>query len=355
MQQIKLKESEHEKSELKIKIDETTKELNGIKLELADLRTEQSQYTVDKQKLLTTLETENERNVRKIFAMEDEIRTLQVTLNQANQDLVTVQMEFASYKMRAQSILRQSQTKDSSNEDELKEELASVTQAKETLVVKLNTHVEQLKSLQNQCEELKCDKENLQMRCKELLQLLDESRHQIDTVQEENRRQMQEQQEALKVQRLQIDTLNACYKKQIDELEEKYKNELNAVKHEKNVVANETKVMGEKPKPEQIPLTNEQRIDLILMERQAGEGSENTGSFHNVPHRKTSTVRNKRDLIPLDELLNTTFDDDEPAVLEEHSISPTIELQSTKERFQVQQRRWVLLYFFTFYLPASFD
>lgn len=342
MQQIKIKESEHEKFELKIKIDEFTKENNTLKLEMADVRLELSQYTVDKEKLITSLTSESEKNVRQLFAFEDEIRNLKLKLNEADQELVNVKTEFASYKVRAQSVLRQNQSKDSTNEDELKEELSSALKSNENLTAKLNATAEQNRSIQGLLDEANNDKEHLKSRCKELLQLLEESRRQMDAITEDSRKQLQENNEALKMQRIQIDTLNNCYKSQIAELEEKHTNEVHTLK----AAVREHDARGQAP-PEkvksQVPLTDEQRIDWILTERQEGEGSESTGSMQSIPQRKLSTIRSKRDLIPLDELLNTSFDDNENLVAEEERpVSPTAELQATKDKLNVQQTRYVL-------------
>lgn len=342
MQQIKIKESEHEKFELKIKIDEFTKENNTLKLEMADVRLELSQYTVDKEKLITSLTSESEKNIRQLFAFEDEIRNLKLKLNEADQELVNVKTEFASYKVRAQSVLRQNQSKDSTNEDELKEELSSALKSNENLTAKLNATAEQNRSIQGLLDEANNDKEHLKSRCKELLQLLEESRRQMDAIAEDSRKQLQENNEALKMQRIQIDTLNSCYKSQIAELEEKHTNEVRTLKAAVREHDARSQAPPEKVKS-QVPLTDEQRIDWILTERQEGEGSESTGSMQSIPQRKLSTIRSKRELIPLDELLNTSFDDSENLVAEEERpVSPTAELQATKDKLNVQQTRYVL-------------
>lgn len=353
MQQIRIKESEHEKHELKIKVDECQKENNTLKMEIADVRQELSQYTVDKEKLITSLQSESEKNIRQLFAFEDEIRNLKSRLNDVEQELVNVKTEYASYKVRAQSVLRQNQSKDSSNEDELKEELAASLKANEALNAKIATAIEQNRQIQNQLHETSQDKENLKARCKELLQLLDESRRQLDGVQEEHRKSMQENSEALKMQRIQIDTLNSCYQNQIADLEAKHMQEVvllkTAIKESdkvSKVTVEPSRSQNDYVQTVKAPLTDEQRIDLILTERQAGEGSESTASVPLIAQRKHS-VRGKRELIPLDELLNTSFDDNELAatiVDDARSVSPTTELHDTKEKLHVQETRFVHKY-----------
>lgn len=337
VQQIRIKESEHDRSELKILFDELTHENNAVKLELDDIRQDLSQQTIVNQKLISGLEFENEKNTLQILALEDEKRTLKTKLKEADQELVNIKTEFASYKVRAQSVLRQNQTQESSNENELKEELASVLKSNEKLAIKLNSSIEKNRRLQDSLEEMKSDKEHLQVRCKELLQLLDESRQQFELVQDDNRKQSQEHQEALKMQRIQIDTLNTCYKNQIAELESKHEQEVKTLIALQKETDNENQTKNEKNRNTQVPLTDEQRINWLLMERQEGEGSESAGSMPSGPTRKISTIRNKRDLIPLDELLNTSFD--ESTMLVERSVSPSIELQETKEQLNVHHSR----------------
>lgn len=67
------------------------------------------------------------------------------------------------------------------------------------------------------------------------------------------------------------------------------------------------------------------------------QGSENTNSNY-VAQRKISSNKNRRELIPLDELLNNTFDESEFTI--DRSVSPTIELETTKAKLTVQESRY---------------
>ena len=66
------------------------------------------------------------------------------------------------------------------------------------------------------------------------------------------------------------------------------------------------------------------------MERQDGEGSECTSSTN---QRKISNARGKHEVIPLDELLNNTFDEELETV--EYSEEKSV----PKEKFEAQQSR----------------
>lgn len=174
-------------------------------------------------------------------------------------------------------MLRQNQTKESSREQELEEEMTNVQLAYEKLQKQLNSLVEHNKQLSANLEDMQQDKERMEQRCTELLKLLDESRINMDTLQEEGRRQNIEHQEALKAQRLQIDTLNMCYKKQISDLNENHSKELETIRkvqNQRDDNRNRSAAVSEANKiytTFKNPSTDEQKIDWILSERQEGE------------------------------------------------------------------------------------
>lgn len=331
-----MKEAQHTISELKIHNDLLSQEKNSTILDLEEFRLDTAKNTSEKEKIIRLLQSENEKNVRNVCELQEEIDQLKAKLVQTEQLLVDIQTEFSSYKVRAQSVLRNNQTKESSREKELDEELSSIRITNDSLNAKIASLNEQNRKMAVDFDATKQDRDHLKGRCKELLQLLDESRQQIEDIQEQNRVESNEHQETLKSQRLQIDTLNGCYKKQITELEEKHLKEIEELK------VNVPRNRDDKPLPDnnrnvtKPPLTDEQQIDWILMERQAAEGSENTNSNY-LAQRKVSSTKNRRDLIPLDELLNNSFD--ENAFTTERSVSPTIELETTKAKLTVQESR----------------
>lgn len=278
-------------------------------------------------------------NASKIMSLEEEVQDLRTKLSGCEQELANIQTDFASYKIRAQAVLRQNQSKDSSGEEELKEELAILTQAKDDLTKKLSHATEQQRRLEGTIDELKSEKTNLQERCKKLLSLLDESRQQIETIQTENRKQTQEHHESLKMHRLQVDTLNNCFKNQIEEMQKKHDEEIATLKSKaisktmENADAAVSQAKG-------VQMTTEQCIERLLMERQDGEGSECTTSSH--PRKASATGRGKHEIIPLDELLNnTTFDEEQAGVEQDEHEEKVIPI----EKFEAQQSRYSLIYF----------
>lgn len=341
LQRIKLKENNSEITELKRIIDDRVKEANHIKIELTNLQSQQSENEVERQRFISKQKADNENNVTKILSLEEEVCELQSKLSNCEQELANVQTTFAEYKVRAQAVLRQNQSKESSSEEELKEELTILMKTKDDLNAKLAYAGEQQRRMENIIDELKGEKTNLQDRCKKLLQLLDETRQQIESLQTESRKQTHEHHEALKMHRLQMDTLNNCYKSQIDELQKKHDEEVIALKLSTSITTNNQKSQITTDMPDSVPilargaqLTTEQRIELLMNERQEGEGSECASSTN---QRKVS--RGKHEIIPLDELLNNSYDE-EPEINEQND-----EKSVPKEKFEAQQSRYELFFF----------
>lgn len=282
-----------------------------MKIELTNLHSQQSENEIERQQFIAKLKTDNEMSVSQQFALEDEVRDLKAKLISCEHELANVQTEFASYKVRAQTVLRQNQTRDACDEEELREELAMLKQAKGDLTAKLNGSIEQQKRLSHTIDELKGEKQTLQDRCKKLLQVVDETRQQFETAQNESRKEAREYQETVKTHRLQIDTLNNCFKKQIEDMQTKHGDEIAALKLSKSIGKREQfEQGGAQAKVNVHPEL--QRIEMILSERQAGEGSESTLSSSQT-RKMSSHSRNKHDLIPLDELLSNTYEEEAEA------------------------------------------
>lgn len=341
---IKLRDSLNELTETKQTVDANGRELALTKVELANLLSEQSQFEVDKQKIITQWKNESEKNVGQLFTLEEQLRELTVKYNAAEQELVQVQTEFTNYKVRAQSVLRKNQSQDYSTEKELREEIDLLTRTKDEMAAKLTAMTEQNRQLNATTDELRAEKQNLHDRCRKLLDLLDETRQQIDVVQSEMRKQTQEHQEALKTHRLQIDTLNGCFKRQIDEMKSVHEEQLAEWKSKAAAVVrgdhlngnadvlDSNKFRTDERTSYDTPLSGEQqRIEMILTERQAGEGSESTVSL-----RKISSTRNRRELIPLDELL---FEDQEDADDQLEESTSMLDVEAANDKLAVQHSR----------------
>ncbi|XP_052863428.1 GRIP and coiled-coil domain-containing protein 2 [Anopheles cruzii] len=378
VQQGKLRQSEHQRMELTSQLEELREEHDRAKQLLESNRLELEQVASEKEKVFGTLELEKTTLQKQSLTLESELNILRKALAERQQEVDDVRTEFASYKVRAQSVLRHNQNKDSSREKELEEELSQLQKSLELVEGKHLHLVKQVNDLSKSNEGLKSEKERTQNRCKELLSLLEESRLQSESLLEETRKTSLEHQEALKTQRVQSETLIQCYKTQLEEQQERHCQELeqlqtkirqrsevdgaNGVRH---VLNNNLPSHGSlHPAPigafvgRTAAFTDEQRINLLLMEREEGEGSESTNlsTVGGAPQRRklssTSISRGRnREVIPLDELLNTSFDDSasvgiidgegdhQNQFFDGREPSPTVELQQTKEQLSKQESR----------------
>nr|XP_040224325.2 GRIP and coiled-coil domain-containing protein 2-like isoform X1 [Anopheles coluzzii]XP_040224326.2 GRIP and coiled-coil domain-containing protein 2-like isoform X1 [Anopheles coluzzii]XP_049462261.1 GRIP and coiled-coil domain-containing protein 2-like isoform X1 [Anopheles coluzzii] len=383
-QQGKLRQSEHQRIELSDQLEELRDEHERLKQKVENNRVELEQIAADKEKTCGSLEVEKNSLLKRNVALEGELSEIRKDLAGKQQELDDVRTEFASYKIRAQSVLRQNQNKDSSREKELEEEVSQLQRSLDAAEGKQQALAKQVSDLSRNSDELKNERDRTQARCKELLALLEENRLHIDSLMEESRKQSSDHQEALKTQRIQSETLVQCYKKQLEEQQENHSRELQQLQQSlrsrpeatldslssvagRSTLLNNNNLQSPLLGPggsgaNRATFTDEQRINLLLMEREDGEGSESTGlgaagGTVGTLRRKLSTSsrlgRSGRDVIPLDELLNTSFDDSASVAMTdgEHELqqhqgllfgrdsSPTVELQHTKEQLSKQESR----------------
>ncbi|XP_053669257.1 GRIP and coiled-coil domain-containing protein 2 [Anopheles marshallii] len=379
IQQGKLRQSEHQRMELTRQLEELRDEHDRLKQKVENNRVELEQVAADKQKICGSLEMEKNALLKQNLSIESELTELRKEMTGKQQELDDIRTEFASYKIRAQSVLRQNQNKDSGREKELEEELSQLRRSLDSVENKQQGLLKQITDLSKSNAEFKHERDRTQNRCKELLGLLEESRLHNESLMEESRKVNLDHQEALKTQRIQHETLVQCYKKQLEEQRESHVREveqlqksihnrsevlsdsLPSIEGRSNLLNNNLLAMGPGGSTNRGPFTDEQRINLLLMEREDGEGSESTSlaAGNVVPWRRklssssTTRGRNSRDIIPLDELLNTSFDDAASVVLadgesDQHQqghmfanrdSSPTIELQRTKDQLSKQESR----------------
>lgn len=346
LEQNKLRESEHDNSQLNQQLKDMKKDYDQMKVDMNEARFELANSISDKEKVCGILEIEKIKLTKQVYELEDNVKTLSNSVKEKEKQIDDLTTEFTSYKVRAQSVLRQNQSKDTSREKEMEDEI-SVLQAQATArEVKINQITKQYEERDALLSELKADKLRFQNRCKELLDLLDELRLQNEASIEEHRKLNIEYNESLKSQKLQNDTLNNCYKKQIEDIEEKCQKEIENLNTKLKFFSLHKSEESSTVERSHISTSEEQKINLLLMEREECEGSESasqSSQVHQVhlPRRKlSSTSKSRRDLIPLDELLNSSFDEGNTVMNENlRSISPTIELQQTKEKLNTQENR----------------
>lgn len=359
IQQNKLKERDHEKSELTVSLEYLTRDYENLKLEMDESKINLIKTISEKEKLVELLQGDKDKMVRQVYALEDSLETIKVNLNAKESEVEDIKTEFSNYKIRAQSVLRQNQTKDSSHENELEEENQTLQRTVDSLSQKLKSTSAEYENLSKTLNDLRDQEIFLKKKIQDLQQMLEDLRLQNEQIIEDVRKQNREHQDIIKTQRIQIETLNSCYKKQIEEIEEEFNKKIENLNHE-NLAVKQTLLTPKLDESRRIvpfsldaisgggggiasgtTTTDEHRISMLLLEREDGEGSESTsnqinsgGNQQPLPKKQT---RNKHELIPLDELLNSPFE--ESIIEEQRPVSPTVELKGVKENLVIQESR----------------
>lgn len=239
MLQAKLRESEHDRTEANIQLGILTKNHETLKLDMDEVRLEMTTSVNEKEKLCAIMEADKDELLKKVNTLESDLDLARKNDKEHEREVEDLKTEFASYKIRAQSVLRQNQSKDTGKEQELMEDLQKLHDSMKIQSDKNKILEDQHESLLKSHNELAEDKKRLQNRCKDLLDLLEEARLQCEQVLEDAKERNREHQEAVKANQLQVETLNNCYKKQIEELIEKHSLEIVEFKEKVSILIDE--------------------------------------------------------------------------------------------------------------------
>lgn len=338
-----LRKTEHERTESNLQYDLLTKNYESLKLENAEIKLEMAKSVCEMEKRHQVLESERNDLIKNISYLESEVEKFKKLASSYEKEIEDIRNEFVSYKVRAQSVLRQNQTKDLGKEQELQDEVTVMKTSLETFKEansKLSSELERLKKEYNSLVD---DKTRLQTRCKDLLSTLEK---QSEEVLEESRKRSQEHDESIKAYQLQIDTLNTFYKKRVQDLEDSKQKSIQELQDKINALENMPMPSVSNINQHEAmipPKTDDQKISNMLdfMDREV-EGSEDQSSqsltYSNF-HTKRKISRG-RDLIPLDELLNSSFDDNsnELETISNYS-SPSEMLEQTRTRLKKEESR----------------
>lgn len=343
-----LRKTEHERTEANLQLELTNKNYEALKLENGEIKLEMAKHVSDLEKRHQTLESERDELLRNISSLENDVDKFKKLSSSHENEIENLRAEFASYKIRAQGVLRQSHTKDFSKEQELQDEILTLQKSVEIFKETNSKIMTELESFKKNFADIAEDKAHLQTRCKNLLEAMEK---QSDEVLEDSRNRHQQHEESIKAYQLQIDTLNSFYKKKIQETEERNASiisELHAKvnKLEKSITSssNHTPVPSVfEPSLFHLRNIEEQKMSMLMMDREEAEGSEDQSSqsstFHVQPRRKISKGR---ELMPLDELLNSSFDEN-PLEINEETISnfssPSEALEQTKAKLSMEENR----------------
>lgn len=341
-----LRKTEHDRTEANLQLELTNKSYETLKLENSENMLEMAQALSDLEKRHQVLQHERDDLLRNISSLENDVDKFKKLSSSHEDEIENLRAEFASYKIRAQGVLRQSHTKDCSKEQEMQDEIISLQKTIESFKETNFKIMNELESFKKNFEDIVEDKSHLQSRCKNLLEALEK---QSDEVLEDSRKRNQQHEESIKAYQLQIDTLNAFYKKKIQEIEERNSCKMSELQVKMSKLEKASTPITSVFEPHLFQLRNledQQKMNILMMDREEAEGSEDQSSqsstFHPQPRRKISKGR---ELMPLDELLNSSFDDTSNEVNEvnEETISnfssPSEALEQTKVKLSMEENR----------------
>ncbi|KAM3966725.1 uncharacterized protein ACR2FA_012269 [Aphomia sociella] len=311
------------------------------KNEEADL--EMTSLISEKEKIIMSLGEEKVELNNKVKRLEFKCSELNENLRITNIELADLKTEYTSYKVRAQAVLRQNQTVDHSQEEQLKEEAAALRTQIETLTAKLTTALEQsaeqnaaLESSSRRAAEASGDAARALQRTSRLQADLARISHQLDSERDHHK--------------LQVTTLTQCYKTQISELEMKLQKETEALRKQliaaqENLKAGKASALKESNHDQYIlPVIlkednsdGEMDINVSMIPREEGEGSESAPSP--PPSKYLGAAGSGRSPVPLERLLEEGVPDDEAIDSASLGLTPDQELIDLRRRLQAQQQR----------------
>ena len=313
-QQNLLRKTEHERTEINLQHGLLQKSFESLKLENGEIKLQMSNEIGSLQKRYQTLEAERDENLKQISILESEMETVKKLSYAQEREIEDLRSEFSSYKLRAQSVLRQSQTKDLSKELELQDEIKMLQQTIENSKDSNTKKTQDVENLKKSNEELSADKVRLQQRCKELIESME--RHTEEAL-EESRHRNKVHDESIKAYQLQIETLNAFYKKKIQENEVYNNSTILGLNDKISKLEKSLQLMSLQPQSsfDMFEARNEEhKMSMLateqdlLTQRTEAEGSEDQSTNSSTFQSRRKSSKSARDLMPLDELLNSSFE-----------------------------------------------
>ncbi|UJR23640.1 hypothetical protein I4U23_026625 [Adineta vaga] len=330
---------EERANKLKTLLDTTKKELHDVKdleqerhqnednvrtlidrlqVELDDHKITLSQLLAEKQQLIERLNHQSETTQKTISLLEQNLRIANHDRDIAKQDYDSLQDDFNTYKIRAQSVLKQQQQQQSTQRERIPSAVDKQVELEETIEkLKLT-----LQEAHNRIQLLKSENEVFQREQDRLSEIqaktISEARkreqelrkqHQLELEKMENEclKRTNDSHDMMKDVTLQNETLSAAFKERISVIETDHErsisilqNQLQSSKQEieqlKNRIESLRQVNVEHEKETtQVTIVNESNKDdasWAYAERQQGEGSESASGDHQPTDVAVKTLEN---------------------------------------------------------------
>ncbi|CAD6221227.1 GSCOCG00005100001-RA-CDS [Cotesia congregata] len=284
--------------------------IEGIKANMSKLTKESAAHAAEKNKIAEEMDLLNKNHAQQVELLKLEITRLNDIVSSTNGELEALKAEYEGYKVRAQSVLRTKQSQNKENGlngksiNEIEAELNHLRGYSTHLQEKLDISSEEIKSLTNDLtaikEERDCIRESnrdlgkkLSLLSQDYLSLKEKCRMQLTTID-----QLKEEMDNIQ------ETLKTTHSAELKSLETQYQQEIDSLKAEIQRLS-VTPSINKNDKPDKFEHDYQTRNDIYLLEREDAEGSESVDSYQ---VGNSSSERNQRTLMPLDELLNSSDD-----------------------------------------------
>lgn len=341
----------NENKELEQHVEQQKLQVEQMRLQLAD-NTQQYEVKIkNSEQLQSKCAQELEMRVEKLTQVETDLRHAQRIKDE-------LQAEFTEYKVKAQSVLRKQQNRDTDKEQELETELNTLRATEQQLRASNDDRAQQIVKLEAHVVELQRDNTQLMRRSQELTSLIDELHDQVDALTQDNQRQLQQHQQQLQQHRHQIEQLDSVNQMQTVQLQQKIDQlEKAAAAANVNSVVNSNPKVSSTAIPRADVTTSPEQAKIDYLLDHDGNAGETLAQL--AAQRKISTAsRRSHDFMPLDELLNTSLNainsdsvttishfgrsvsmqDDNISELDARAEAQAA-LAATKERLNIQESR----------------
>ncbi|GLV39034.1 GRIP and coiled-coil domain containing 185 kDa [Carabus blaptoides fortunei] len=222
----KLSEFESTVSQKDNRIREILRSLEDMKANNEEMSAELAQVITQDKKHIDELKSNRDHLTSKILGLEGKVRELMKNLNDREQELKLLHEEFSGYKVRAQSVLRQNQSRDVAVEEKLSEEVEELKSQISLLKVKLDSNVADLVIMSDKYELAEMEKTQSISQCQDLEKALAKEKESNNILGERQQKLVAEHREAMRTQKVHTDTLSQCYKAQLAEQETRHIKEL---------------------------------------------------------------------------------------------------------------------------------
>lgn len=361
-----LRDEMHSKQQAYDKSKILEQDVENLKLELENVKMDLAQSTSKQELALQALNNEKEQLSEQLTAANATLAATEQKLKTAESTTNDIRLEYLDYKVKAQAVLKKNQTRDSSKERELEEELIALRATEAQLNATIQTLSTKIDNLEKQKDNLTDHNTGLQKRSEEIIGLVEEMRSQNESLNKEIQQYIQQQHETLKQHRQQIESMDKCHKEQVQSLNASHQRQLDQLRKEITTNLRLPPTVGNtRSTTNNDSLAEPGKFDFFLMEREDAEGSEeaaetlaNLAASRKISNDSSTVKRSTHDFMPLDELLNTPLNAINSEILitnsqHQYPVSDAtininnsnsvdflqLELNGTKERLQKQEAR----------------